>query len=240
MSETASLPNRALFICTGNNLRLLGDTCRRVLLARIDPGSEQPFAREFAFDPTEVVTSKRQPLVVDALTIIRAHIAAGSPRAGRGRTASFELWDDLVRQPLIWVAALAAAAGGMPDFADPLAVVNRQFDNDPETQKLGAFMASWHNAFGSKPTSVAKAINTATLSDELLRDALEEIAGQNGRTNPRILGRWIEKNRDRPHNGSRIVRGTVRDGRQTWIVGNESAKPASITTHLPTDVRLKR
>ena len=231
VSETASLPNRALFICTGNNLRLLGDTCRRVLLARIDPGSEQPFAREFAFDPTEVVTSKRQPLVVDALTIIRAHIAAGSPRAGRGRTASFELWDDLVRQPLIWVAALAAAAGGMPDFADPLAVVNRQFDNDPETQKLGAFMASWHNAFGSKPTSVAKAINTATLSDELLRDALEEIAGQNGRTNPRILGRWIEKNRDRPHNGSRIVRGTVRDGRQTWIVGNESAKPASITTH---------
>ena len=70
VSETASLPNRALFICTGNNLRLLGDTCRRVLLARIDPKTEQPFAREFAFDPATVVTRQRQQLVVDVLTII--------------------------------------------------------------------------------------------------------------------------------------------------------------------------
>ena len=46
------------------------DTCRRVLLARIDPKSEQPFAREFAFDPATVVTRQRQQLVVDMLTII--------------------------------------------------------------------------------------------------------------------------------------------------------------------------
>lgn len=232
VSETASLPNRALFICTGNNLRLLGDTCRRVLLARIDPKSEQPFAREFAFDPATVVVHQRQQLVVDALTIIRAHITAGSPRVGKGRTASFELWDDLVRQPVIWVTALAAAAGGLPEFSDPLAVVNRQFENDPETQKLDAFMTSWHGAFEGTSTTVAKAIQIANLDDELLRDALDEIAGQNGRINPRILGRWVEKNRGRPHKGYRIERGTLRDGRQTWFISKDVTKtPALAVTH---------
>ena len=232
VSETASLPNRALFICTGNNLRLLGDTCRRVLLARIDPKSEQPFAREFAFDPATVAVHQRQQLVVDALTIIRAHITAGSPRLGKGRTASFELWDDLVRQPVIWVTALAAAAGGLPEFSDPLAVVNRQFENDPETQKLDAFMTAWHGAFGGTSTTVAKAIQVANLDDELLRDALDEIAGQNGRINPRILGRWVEKNRGRPHKGYRIERGTLRDGRQTWFISKDAIEaPALAVTH---------
>ena len=231
VSETASLPNRALFICTGNNIRLLGDTCRRVLQARIDPKSEQPFAREFAFDPAEVVTRQRHQLVVDALTIIRAYITAGSTRPGKGRTASFELWDDLVRQPVIWVAGLASAAGGFTEFADPLAVVTRQFEDDPETQKLGAFMTAWHNNFGAHPTTVAKAIDVGNLGDHLLSDALDEIAGQNGKVNSRILGRWVEKNRGRPHKGLRIDRGNLRDGRQTWIVCKDGSSTAGAITH---------
>ena len=232
VSETASLPNRALFICTGNNIRLLGDTCRRILLARIDPKSETPFAREFGFDPAAMVSRQRHQFVVDALTIIRAHITAGSPRLGKGRTASFELWDDLVRQPVIWVATLAHAAGGFPEYSDPLAVVTRQFEDDPETQKLGAFASAWYASFGSLPTTVAKAISTTHLGSGLLNDALDEIAGQSGHVNARILGRWIEKNRGRPHKGFRIDRGTVRDGRQTWMVCKEASEKSSVdTTH---------
>jgi hypothetical protein len=232
VSETASLPNRAMFLCTGNNIRLLGDTCRRILLARIDPKSETPFAREFNFDPAAQVTHQRHDLVVDALTIIRAHITAGSPRLGKGRTASFELWDDLVRQPVIWVAALARVAGGFPDYSDPLEVVTKQFEDDPETQKLGAFMSAWYGSFGSLPTTVAKAIDIAKLDGGLLDDALEEIAGQSGRVNSRILGRWVEKNRGRPHKGMRIDRGNIRDGRQTWIVCKDKcATPAPAETH---------
>jgi hypothetical protein len=233
VSETASLPNRAMFICTGNNIRLTGDTWRRILMSRIDPKSETPFAREFAFDPAAVTLRQRQQLVVDALTIVRAHITAGAPRLGKGRTASFELWDDLVRQPVIWIAQLASLAGGMPDFADPLSVVVKQANDDPEAQKLSAFTTAWHNAFGNLPTTVAKAIAASSLSDDLLHDALDEIAGQNGRTNSRILGRWVEKNRGRPHKGYRIDRGSLRDGRQTWIVNKDlsAVLPDAETTH---------
>jgi hypothetical protein len=44
--ETAALHNRALFIATGNNLRLVGDTCRRVLVARLDAQTSKPYARD--------------------------------------------------------------------------------------------------------------------------------------------------------------------------------------------------
>jgi hypothetical protein len=76
-SESATLPNRALFLVTGNNLRLLGDTCRHILPIRLDAEIEQPYAREFDFCPLATVLEARLSLVADALTLIRAWIAAG-------------------------------------------------------------------------------------------------------------------------------------------------------------------
>ncbi len=89
-----SLPNRAMFVATGNNIRLTGDTCRRIFIARMDAQTEQPYARDFEFDPVQWVERDRRRLVLDALTIIRAYIVAGRPKLGNGRMASFELWDD--------------------------------------------------------------------------------------------------------------------------------------------------
>jgi hypothetical protein len=229
VSETASLPNRAIFLCTGNNLTVLGDTCRRVLIARIDPESETPFAREFTFDPASLVMRQRQNLVVDALTIVRAYITAGSPRLGKGRTASFELWDDLVRQPLVWIAELAKMKTELPSFTDPLAVIQRQFDNDPATQRLGAFMGGWSSLYGELPTTAKKAIHDAMMGETTLFETLEEIAAESGRAiNSRTLGRWMERNIGRRHNGQCIHRGKLRDGIQTWSIRKiESSKVAA-------------
>jgi hypothetical protein len=219
VSETASLPNRAIFLCTGNNLTVLGDTCRRVLISRIDPESETPFAREFTFDPASLVMRQRQNLVVDALTIVRAYITAGSPRLGKGRTASFELWDDLVRQPIVWIAELAKMKTALPSFADPLAVIQRQFDNDPTTQRLDAFMRGWSSLYGEFPTTAKKAIHDAMMGETMLYETLEEIAAESGRAiNSRTLGRWMERNTGRRHKGQCIHRGKLRDGIQTWSI----------------------
>ena len=93
-------------------------------------------------------------------------------------------------------------------------------------------LTAWHSNFGDHPTTVAKAIGSVTLGDSLLSDALDEIAGQSGGVNSRILGRWVERNRGRPHNGLRIDRGNLRDGRQTWIVCKDgSPTPTSAITH---------
>lgn len=93
VSENVELPNRSLFLVSGNNLVLTGDTHRRLLLARLDAQIETPFKREFKFDPLAEICNNCQVLAVAALTIVRAYIEVSRPRAAKGRIASFELWD---------------------------------------------------------------------------------------------------------------------------------------------------
>ncbi|HRD87493.1 MAG TPA: hypothetical protein PK752_04420 [Accumulibacter sp.] len=236
VSETACLPNRALFLVTGNNLRLLGDTCRRVLVARIDATIDTPYARTFDFDPLQTVLGRRESLVIDALTIVRAWITAGRPRLAEGRTASFETWDDLVRQPVVWISQFTHDAG-LPAFADPLSATKRAFEHDPETAKLRAILDAWADCFGSHPTTVAEAVSRATNNADdgstALRDAIDEIASERGTINRRILGRWIERHVDSRRGGRWFVRGNIRRGSPTWVLRTES--PATIDRAKPTN-----
>jgi len=219
VSENATLPNRAMFIATGNNLRLTGDTCRRIFVARLDAQSERPYARSFNFDPAQRIEAERLEYVVAALTIVRAFITAGRPRHGAGRTASFELWDDLVRQPICWlVRAMAdAAPTGLPAFDDPLAAAEQAFEQDPQTVKHLALLHAWHVAFPATPATVARAV-VLSASNELLRAALDEIGGQGSAINTRKVGRWIEGYIGRRVKGLWFERSKLSAGVQTWIV----------------------
>lgn len=220
-SETASLPNRALFIATGNNLRLVGDTCRRVFVARLDAQSEKPYARDFEFDPAQRVLAGRMKYVVAGLTIVRAYIAAGRPKVAKGRTASFEVWDDLVRQPICWLAHHVAQTNDdrLPRFDDPLRAAELAFESDPETTKHTALLCAWHRVFGGEPASVNNAISRH-FEDDLLA-ALEEIGGQGGKLNTRVVGRWIERMQGRRIGGRWFVRGKTHRGVATWLCMSE-------------------
>jgi hypothetical protein len=237
-SETATLPNRAQFIATGNNLRLTGDTCRRVFLARLDAQSETPYARDFDFDPAQLIEGDRLRYVVAALTIIRAFIVAGRPKLGSGRTASFELWDDLVRQPICWLKTLVEthSGAGLPTLEDPLQAAQTAFDQDPETTKHTALLHAWHAEFPGMAATVAAAVARGVPGDDL-HAALDEIGGQGAKTNPRIVGRWIERHVGRRIKGLRFERGTMSRGLTTWIVKrdaptteNKHTKPTTPTT----------
>lgn len=223
-SETLALPNRALFLTTGNSLRLVGDTCRRLLIARIDPAMEKPYAREFDFCPVETVISRRQELVAAALTLMRAYITAGRQRLGSGRTASFEAWDDLVRQTVCWVATWDQR------FADPLRATERAYEEDPDTNHLRSLLHAWYDVFGSASVTVEELVQAKdhphrgldrdailhqlenpALSDSkaALREALESVAGDfrglQTSVNNRVLGKWIAKHKDRRIDGLRIA-----------------------------------
>lgn len=231
-STDARLPNRALFIVTGNNLRLVGDTWRRVLVARIDACSEKPYMREFDFCPLSMAITQRYELVAAALTLIRAWITAGRPLHGPGNMASFESWDRMVRQTVCWVATWDAR------FDDPCKATERALDLDPETAKLAAMLNAWNAVIGvGEPITTARLIDRATptgygpdadTADAIaqLHDAIEEIAGDRGMVNRRILGRWIERNVDRRHDGLHLTRGTLRHGSPTWILRRDAETPA--------------
>lgn len=222
-SNMQELPNKALFLITGNNLVLTGDTHRRVLIVRMDAQQEQPFTREFAFNPQAEVIRNRQQMVVAALTIVRAYITAGRPKAAPGRIASFELWDDLVRQPLCWLKELVGPAGrkDLPNFADPAESITRSESENPEQAKLGAFLDAWHTNFGTTPTTVATLkgmTQTFTPDAVLLADVADEIAGQQGKINSRILGRWIERHAEQRCGGLRFVKAGKAHGVRRWQV----------------------
>lgn len=225
VSENVELPNRALFLVSGNNLVLTGDTHRRILLARLDAQIETPFKREFEFDPLSEVCNNRQALVVAALTIVRAYITAGRPKIAKGRIASFELWDDLVRQPLCWLRERMLESGrnltALPTFFDPADSIDRAASENPETSKLAALLNAWITTFGTTPTSPAQAITKATEqfgAQSVLFDALDEIAGQNGKLNVRILGRWLERHAGQLCTGLRLVLGNKTNGLKRWTV----------------------
>lgn len=225
VSENVDLPNRTLFLVSGNNLVLTGDTHRRVLLARLDAQSETPFKREFEFDPLTEVCNRRQELVVAALTIVRAYITAGRPKAAQGRIASFELWDDLVRQPLCWLRERLLESGrdlaDLPMFVDPAESIDRAASENPETAKLAALLNAWYTTFGTTPTTPAQAIAKATEARDIhsaLFDALDDIAGQTSRLNVRVFGRWLEQHSGQLCTGLRLVLANKTNGKKHWSV----------------------
>ncbi len=225
VSENVELPNRSLFLVSGNNLVLTGDTHRRILLARLDAQIEAPFKREFAFDPLTEVCNNRQALVVAALTVIRAYIAAGRPKVAKGRIASFELWDDLVRQPLCWLRERMMESGrdlkDLPMFDDPADSIDHAASENPETSKLAALLNAWIATFGTTPTSPAQAITKAYEefgAQPVLFDALDEIAVQNSKLNVRILGRWLERHAGQLCTGLRLVLANKTNGLKRWTV----------------------
>ncbi|WP_439115266.1 hypothetical protein [Hydrogenophaga sp.] len=246
VSENVELPNRSLFLVSGNNLVLTGDTHRRILLARLDAQIETPFKREFEFDPLTEVCNNRQALVVAALTIVRAYISAGRPKAAKGRIASFELWDDLVRQPLCWLRERMMESGrdlaDLPMFFDPAESIDRAASENPETAKLAALLNAWITTFGTTPTSPAQAITKATEAygaPSALFDALDEIAGQNGKLNVRILGRWLERHAGQLCTGLRLVLGNKTNGLKRWTVVR-TVERATTEKASPTVARVAR
>ena len=100
---------------------------RRVIICRIDPETDQPFARQFDMDPLQWVLDHRVEMVAAACVLIRARFTHAQKRAP-GRLASFEAWDDLVRQTVCW----ADSALRPHEFGDPMDLVREAQAADPE------------------------------------------------------------------------------------------------------------
>lgn len=197
-SEAIRIPNRAMLILTGNNLSLAGDLPRRVLICRIDPETDQPFARQFDLDPLQWVIDNRIDMAVAACTLIRGrftHLNEPAP----GRLASFEQWDDLVRQRVVWVGRVLMPGA----FGDPMDLIKEAQAADPEAETLFALLDALHDAFGQSEFTAKDVISrvNADTRTGALHDALIDIAGDRAVTSSKTLGRVLS------HRKGRIVHG---------------------------------
>jgi hypothetical protein len=202
-SEAPEFECRSTVFATGNNLTLLGDMVRRVLLCSLNAGVERPELRVFDFDPIERVLADRGKYVAAVMTMIKAYRAAGSPQVC-GPIGSYEEWSSLVRSPLIWLG-----------HADPVDSMEVARGEDPELQSIRELHARWRDHLGlERKYTSADIINIAGRRDTMnfggcgftfpeFRDLLLRIAGEGSAISSRTLGKWLTRN------GGRIVDGYV-------------------------------
>lgn len=199
-SEAVSVPARALLVLTGNNLMLSGDLPRRVLLCRIDPRTSEPFAREFDLDPLAHCFDHRVEMIAAACPLIRARftqVTALSP----GKLASFEDWDNLVHQTVVWCDTVLDPAG----FGDPMDLIREAQAADPEADALLQLLDALRKQFGGKEfpaRAMHKVMNSH--NDFSIANALEEVAGDNTNRTPVRIGRILRARQGRIVYGLRL------------------------------------
>ena len=215
-STECRVPNRVVFVLSGNNLMLAGDMPRRTLTCRIDPRSEAPYAREFDLDPKAFCMENRHAIAVAALTLIRLYLSSGIGRLCAGRMASFERWDDVVRQTIIYVDRELAPG----QFGDVMEITRRTQANDPEFERLGRLLGALRAVYGTASFTAAEVhsdiggawigVGSSTAVEPRraeLADVIRELTGGRYQGKPSIdsIGRLLTYRRDRLASGMRIV-----------------------------------
>ena len=215
VSKTATVSTRTLFLGSGNNVGPVRDLLRRVLTIHIDPRCATPATMTYKGSPVEKVRRQRERYVAAVLTIIAAWRKAGSRRADVDSIATFGgAWSDYCRHPLMWL--------GHPD---PATALLEQVRHDPDGDALGGLMTEWHAVFGSAPTTVRKAVETAARESTDLLDAMREFpVEERGEINRSKLGWLLKKNANRIV-GSLEFQKSAADGRTAWRVVAVNSPP---------------
>lgn len=223
VSKTATVSTRTLFLGSGNNVGPIRDLLRRVLTIHIDPRCATPATMTYKGFPVDKVRRQRGKYVAAVLTIIQAWRKAGMPRAAAGSIVTFGgAWSDYCRYPLMWL--------GQPD---PATALLEQVRHDPDGDALSGLMTEWHMAFGSTPTTVRKAVDTAMYHQPNLLDAMREFpVEERGEINRSKLGWLLKKNANRIVGGFEFQQAEA-DGRTAWRVVAVRSAPLTPLTPSP-------
>jgi putative DNA primase/helicase len=214
-SAFIKIESRATCFATGNNIRLVGDMTRRVVMCSLDPDMERPELREFKRDPFDDVLANRGLYVAAALTIVSAYMQAGCPDPARP-LASFEDWSRIVRSALIWLGR-----------ADPVETMEQARADDPVKLTLVNLLSGWLEAAGSEPKTAGEIVTLSqqlsydsSFMNENLREALFEVAFDRAKgVSSAKLGNYLRAYADRIAGGMKLVNtGKDRTNKVLWKV----------------------
>lgn len=205
-SGMLSVPTNSMLLATGNNIQIRGDLKRRVCMIRLDAKQERPEHRKFSRNHLEYVAAHRGALIRAALTIPLAYMAAGAPDLDLPPLGGFDLWDKLVRRPLVWL--------GLPD---PLAASEGLRESDPDLENMRQFLFECTALYKSASFTAAEVVADAveTLRDAsgkstgvpihaALRDAVRAVCRDKPSSSQ--LGYWLRAHRDRISDGMYLTR----------------------------------
>lgn len=191
-TKTLSIPNQAVWMGSGNNVRLSRELVRRTIWSRLDAHSDAPWERT-GFKHRNLlawVKQNRGRLIWAALTLVQAWIAARKP-AGQQTLGMFESWAEVM--------------GGILDVAE----VPGLLDNAKEFRAARAdqsaewreFLGVWWTIYREQAVGVKELY---TLAKE--RQLLDQVLGDEGERSQRTrLGRHLGKMLDRVCGEFRMV-----------------------------------
>lgn len=180
-SEMVTLPHRAAWVATGNNLRLRGDLARRSYWIRMNAQVAQPWRRtQFRHsDLLGWVAPHRGEILGALLTLGRAWFAAGQPRADVPPLGGFEAWSRVLGGVL--------SVAGVPGFLGNLDSLYELVDED--SPQWAAFLTEWHRTLGEEAATIADVL-AAVENHQALRNAVpEELADLSGE-GKKVRQRW--------------------------------------------------
>ncbi len=212
-SDGASGLWRAVSVATGNNLGFVDDLARRVLVCDLVSGVEDPENRTFDDSDLAATIERQHPeLCVDALTILRAYVAAGRPEHGRSAMGSFEAWDRLVRGAVVWLG-----------MVDPCDVRDRLMSGggDRDKDSLGALLGEIRRMprMHTDGAWACHEVLAAAETDPALREAISAVAKLDGRS----FGQYIAGKAGTICRGLKFEAAPSRAGVKRWcVVGGAS------------------
>lgn len=205
-SQKIAVGNTWVLCVNGNNITIIGDLCRRVIMAQLDARVERPERRRFRKNPRTMILNDRGKYIAAVFTIARAYHAAGYPEATRlSPLESFEEWSQLVRDPLVWLGR-----------ADPVESQKFVIEKDPERDRLIQFMHALSRAPKPLRASEIVGIVKSPMPSEI-KTAVEEFLPANLIT-PRSLGKWLMARQGKPEQGMSIELKTDRDKFSLWYI----------------------
>ncbi len=195
---TPLLPNKALWVATGNNIEISNELARRSVLTRLMPTVERPASRplsDFRHPALEQhVLTNRNQLVWACLTLIRSWIAANQPR-GQAAMGSFVEWAQIMGG-LLHHHGIDGFLGNQEDLFDR---------GDTEMGPWRPFVQAWAAKYGTTPVRTWSLVLLARELD-LLADVMGDGSDRGQQTKLGMaLGRYV----DRIVAGYKIVRKTV-------------------------------
>jgi hypothetical protein len=198
-SEMVTVPNRATWACTGNNIDVGGDLARRCYRIRLDARQASPWLRT-GFKHADLggwVSDNRGELLHALCTIIRSWWVAGRPMATNAPAMG-----DYSR----WVRTVGGILdhAGVKDFLGNLADFHASADR--EAGAWEAFLGAWFDQVGEESLSVGDLVakmRDPYTGDRILESLPDELAGEWGKGSfTQRLGQALRKRTGRHYGAS--------------------------------------
>lgn len=185
-SQMVRVPNRAIWVATGNNVVLSDEMLRRTVHIRLDAGVERPEDRKGWRHPALLLYARehRAEGVRACLSLVKAWIDAGMvPWSGARTLGSFEEW--------VRVTGGILENAGLKDFLGNRKAFRAAADRD--TEEWRAFCSAWWSTYAAAGVTAKQLLDIA-----VERSMLVDLrAGRNALSAMQRIGHALSARRDR-------------------------------------------